>query len=149
MLGASLVASAASDLIPTAVRFKERVVDDVTGARAIVIHAKVKNIGSNPVKGLSAGLVVGSHWKKASVYGPKSGGGYYLGRAIEPGETGLLSMRVPVDSLNHCQKVKVIIDTARTLQKGGAYIFRNDSGFFKAREYGNYQVCLIDAPFKP
>ena len=139
-------ALATKDLIPTSVRFREIIADDVSGTKALRVQVLVQNIGTEDVKATSGGLLVGAHWKLASVYGPSSGGSFVLGEEIRPGETGLMSFSVPLGGMTHCQRVKVIIDTARKIQSGPAAVFANDTRFLVARETGNPLMCALAPP---
>ncbi|MDJ0615697.1 MAG: hypothetical protein QNJ63_02950 [Calothrix sp. MO_192.B10] len=117
-----------ADLIPQYLSFTpNHLTDDVSGHRAQRVRINVKNIGNKPIKGTSVRVRIRGISKNAGVYGRVTKGNYYrLGQPIKPGKIGQLSLLLPLNTLKHCQKVSVHIDTARTLQSGPQSVFQND-----------------------
>lgn len=122
-----------SDLVSKSLSFNpSHLIDDVSGHRGQKISIKVKNIGNKPIKGSSVRVRIGRTYKNAGVYGRVGTGGgysgsyYKLGEPIKPGTTGQLSLNLPLNTLKHCQKISVHIDTSRTLQSGHKSVFAND-----------------------
>ncbi len=134
-----------ADLVATKLSFGAYIVDDVNpSVKALRIAIAVKNIGRLavvPPSGQTA-VVLRQQTLYGNVYGPSSRGGR-LNDKIFPGETGLISVALPLGGLRHCDRVRVQIDRQRNLQKGGAAVYANDTSNMTATEYGNLRVCVL------
>lgn len=137
------LAGPTQDLTPVSLRFNKALAGEFGGAQILRVSLMVKNVGTLPVRGTRGGVQVGTiRNASAPLYGPNGHGGFNLGAAIRPGETGMFLLEGQLGTLRHCGQYRAAIDTAHSLQSGTTLVFYNDSKVLTARESGAMKACV-------
>lgn len=125
----SLALARSIDFLPTSLKFRVGLDDDVSMSRSQHVYIYIKNIGRSNYthhRGYRIRVKLNSNYYWGYIYGPDHRGGS-LGGTIRRGETGKIFVRLPLRTLRHCGLVKTRIDTLRRIQVGGRRVFLNDS----------------------
>ncbi|MGA1839651.1 MAG: hypothetical protein ACMUIU_03415 [bacterium] len=135
-----------NDIKPVAIGAEVGLDDDAIMSYSQHVYIYVKNIGNYKYENTDFIKVrVGDTESNCSVYGLREGNTscYTLHTPIYPGKTGLIFLRLPLDTLRTCQYVNVRIDVDRNTQFGFLVdVFRNDW----ARLIVNFSDCFYPFP---
>lgn len=133
------------DMTPTRVMLRDVIVDDVSNFQMQAVYVYVKNVGNVDMRiDKRISVRVNRQLLEGFLYGPDNRGGSLYG-PVRPGEEGKISLRVPLRTFSHCQRLDVHVDTARKVQAttDGGDVFANDRKTLVAFEYGNRRLCPV------
>ncbi|MBF0361576.1 MAG: hypothetical protein HQK49_11225 [Oligoflexia bacterium] len=151
LMSVSVFAVDSIDFIPTKLTFKKGLDDDVSMSYSQHVYITIKNVGNKAytkARGFNLMVQVGAIRKSALIYGPATSGGL-LGGDINPGQEGLAIIRLPLNTLKHCQKYNVLIDVLRTVQMGPMTVFANDAVNLQGTDKDSIIRCLNIGPIHP
>ncbi|MBF0297687.1 MAG: hypothetical protein HQK51_03145 [Oligoflexia bacterium] len=151
MISLSLFAIDSIDFIPTKLTFKKGLDDDVSMSYSQHVYITIKNIGNQAytkTRGYNLMVQIGNTKKSALIYGPASSGGL-MGGTIQPGQEGLAIVKLPLETLKHCQKYTVGIDLLRTVQLGAISVFTNDFTTLQGKDTASTILCARITPLHP
>ena len=131
------------DFIPQSISFQKGLDDDVSGAMSQHFTLIIKNVGNTPSRypGSIMRVLLNGAVLNGDVYGSNGVGGYNLDAPIAPGQMGLVTFALPLNTLRGCQNVAIQIDADRTYQYGGN-VFTNDTKILLAVDRGSMRVCI-------
>ena len=141
LLCLSTLSFAKVDIIPQSLKFREGLDDDVSMSYSQHTFVYVKNVGTQAFQTMKRiGVSLNGEIHKGYLYGPDNNGGM-LGGPVAVGQVGKVFLRLPLDTLKHCQAVNVRIDTARQVQSGYG-VYNNDYKKLTALDLNSNLFCL-------
>ena len=152
LISQGVVMAGTIDLKPIGLSYKKGLDDDISMHYSQHLYIKVKNIGTEDythMRGHSINLKINGQYKTGYIYGPDYTGGA-LGGRIQPGDSGKIFFRLPLNSIARCASTSIQIDTNRRVQKGRG-VFRNDRVHLLARDRESFIRCFrrIPTPRRP
>jgi len=141
LLTLTAVAHAKIDLVPVSLKFREGLDDDVSMSYSQHTYVYVKNVGNRMIKTMKPIKVsLNGALYQGYLYGPDSSGGMLSG-PVGVDQIGKIFLRLPLDTLSHCQKVHTRIDATRRVQVG-SNVFTNDYKRLIAHDLDSNLFCL-------
>lgn len=123
--------------LPTTVKFKKSLDDDVsmTYSQRVFVYVKNRSGVEQFVEG-PIGVVLNGKLLRGLLYGPDNMGGSIYG-PVPVNKVGKIIVSLPVDTLKHCQRVKF-----------QSWLTNGDKSMV-AYEMGNSKPCLRIPPIRP
>ena len=131
------------DLTATALKFGVGVDDDVNNVSSQHIFIYFRNDGNVTYQNRTPMMVTVKGIRTSGyVYGSDERGGGLWDRVL-PGEMAKIFVRLPLNTLSHCENVPVVIDVGHTHQVGIG-VFDNDAKTMKAYSFAKSPLlCSI------